>query len=192
MRVRVFSLADHFHQGCQIKAIISTDTTLSQPLCASIDVVPALRLRTQPVSSRQRWHKPTPTRKCKDTASGRKGRGGEGPPGHNGQPVDWRCRINVNDPGLITLVNKLQDVFTTVGVRRGRRQWRVGTSAEADDTCARCKTPSTFLRSPSSDRNHPARVVCWRTSSGETCTCGTMPSSSRAHLFLNQDPPVDT
>jgi hypothetical protein len=25
--------------------------------------------------------------------------------------------INVNDPGLITLVNKLQDVFTTVGVR---------------------------------------------------------------------------
>lgn len=26
-------------------------------------------------------------------------------------------RINVNDPGLITLVNKLQDVFTTVGVR---------------------------------------------------------------------------
>jgi GTP-binding protein EngB required for normal cell division len=25
-------------------------------------------------------------------------------------------RINVNDPGLITLVNKLQDVFTTVGV----------------------------------------------------------------------------
>lgn len=24
--------------------------------------------------------------------------------------------INVNDPGLITLVNKLQDVFTTVGV----------------------------------------------------------------------------
>ncbi|KAL8726458.1 MAG: hypothetical protein Q9181_006042 [Wetmoreana brouardii] len=26
-------------------------------------------------------------------------------------------RINVNDPGLITLVNKLQDVFTTVGVQ---------------------------------------------------------------------------
>lgn len=25
--------------------------------------------------------------------------------------------VNVNDPGLITLVNKLQDVFTTVGVR---------------------------------------------------------------------------
>ena len=24
--------------------------------------------------------------------------------------------INVNDPGLISLVNKLQDVFTTVGV----------------------------------------------------------------------------
>ena len=24
--------------------------------------------------------------------------------------------INVNDPGLITLVNKLQDVFNTVGV----------------------------------------------------------------------------
>jgi GTP-binding protein EngB required for normal cell division len=24
--------------------------------------------------------------------------------------------INVNDPGLITLINKLQDVFTTVGV----------------------------------------------------------------------------
>ncbi|KAI9828588.1 MAG: vacuolar protein sorting-associated protein 1 [Phylliscum demangeonii] len=30
------------------------------------------------------------------------------PPGHS---------INVNDPGLITLVNKLQDVFTTVGVQ---------------------------------------------------------------------------
>lgn len=29
---------------------------------------------------------------------------------------DNHCRINVNDPGLITLVNKLQDVFTTVGV----------------------------------------------------------------------------
>ena len=27
-------------------------------------------------------------------------------------------RINVNDPGLITLVNKLQDVFTTVGVSK--------------------------------------------------------------------------
>lgn len=27
--------------------------------------------------------------------------------------------INVNDPGLITLVNKLQDVFTTVGVCNG-------------------------------------------------------------------------
>jgi hypothetical protein len=25
-------------------------------------------------------------------------------------------RINVNDPSLIALVNKLQDVFTTVGV----------------------------------------------------------------------------
>jgi len=24
--------------------------------------------------------------------------------------------VNVNDPGLITLVNKLQDVFATVGV----------------------------------------------------------------------------
>jgi hypothetical protein len=29
-------------------------------------------------------------------------------------------RINVNDPGLITLVNKLQDVFTTVGVSSKR------------------------------------------------------------------------
>lgn len=26
------------------------------------------------------------------------------------------CRINVNDPSLISLVNKLQDVFSTVGV----------------------------------------------------------------------------
>lgn len=38
-----------------------------------------------------------------------------------GQPlvmrkVDRFYSINVNDPGLITLVNKLQDVFTTVGV----------------------------------------------------------------------------
>ncbi|KAL8793767.1 MAG: hypothetical protein Q9182_007648 [Xanthomendoza sp. 2 TL-2023] len=31
--------------------------------------------------------------------------------------ADWAQRINVNDPGLITLVNKLQDVFTTVGVQ---------------------------------------------------------------------------
>lgn len=30
--------------------------------------------------------------------------------------TDSLCRVNVNDPGLITLVNKLQDVFTTVGV----------------------------------------------------------------------------
>ncbi|KAL8805441.1 MAG: hypothetical protein Q9200_005433 [Gallowayella weberi] len=30
--------------------------------------------------------------------------------------ADLAQRINVNDPGLITLVNKLQDVFTTVGV----------------------------------------------------------------------------
>lgn len=29
-----------------------------------------------------------------------------------------RRSINVNDPGLITLVNKLQDVFTTVGVSK--------------------------------------------------------------------------
>lgn len=35
-------------------------------------------------------------------------------------PVSLICssrRINVNDPGLITLVNKLQDVFATVGVQ---------------------------------------------------------------------------
>nr|POE72807.1 vacuolar protein sorting-associated protein 1 [Quercus suber] len=31
--------------------------------------------------------------------------------------ADMVGRINVNDPGLITLVNKLQDVFTTVGVQ---------------------------------------------------------------------------
>lgn len=30
--------------------------------------------------------------------------------------TDGLRRVNVNDPGLITLVNKLQDVFTTVGV----------------------------------------------------------------------------
>lgn len=30
--------------------------------------------------------------------------------------TDSLRRVNVNDPGLITLVNKLQDVFTTVGV----------------------------------------------------------------------------
>ncbi|KAK3717451.1 vacuolar protein sorting-associated protein 1 [Vermiconidia calcicola] len=35
------------------------------------------------------------------------------------QPYEdyWQVEINVNDPGLITLVNKLQDVFTTVGVQ---------------------------------------------------------------------------
>lgn len=30
--------------------------------------------------------------------------------------ADSLRRVSVNDPGLITLVNKLQDVFTTVGV----------------------------------------------------------------------------
>lgn len=35
---------------------------------------------------------------------------------HIGIRTDGLRRINVNDPGLITLVNKLQDVFTTVGV----------------------------------------------------------------------------
>lgn len=30
--------------------------------------------------------------------------------------ADHLCSINVNDPTLIALVNKLQDVFTTVGV----------------------------------------------------------------------------
>lgn len=30
--------------------------------------------------------------------------------------TDTLRRVSVNDPGLITLVNKLQDVFTTVGV----------------------------------------------------------------------------
>lgn len=30
--------------------------------------------------------------------------------------ADQHRSINVNDPGLITLVNKLQDVFATVGV----------------------------------------------------------------------------
>ena len=34
-----------------------------------------------------------------------------------GRKANVLCRINVNDPTLITLVNKLQDVFTTVGVR---------------------------------------------------------------------------
>ena len=31
--------------------------------------------------------------------------------------ISFENRINVNDPSLISLVNKLQDVFTTVGVR---------------------------------------------------------------------------
>lgn len=35
---------------------------------------------------------------------------------HGGIRTDSLRRVNVNDPGLITLVNKLQDVFTTVGV----------------------------------------------------------------------------
>ena len=40
-------------------------------------------------------------------------------------------RINVNDPGLITLVNKLQDVFTTVGVGLGKIY---GSKCRADST----------------------------------------------------------
>ncbi len=34
--------------------------------------------------------------------------------------LTWRFSINVNDPTLIALVNKLQDVFTTVGVSTKR------------------------------------------------------------------------
>lgn len=34
------------------------------------------------------------------------------------------CSINVNDPGLISLVNKLQDVFSTVGVSVSSTVWR--------------------------------------------------------------------
>lgn len=52
-----------------------------------------------------RWLKQTLTRKatCYETA-------------HTATGLTIRS-INVNDPGLITLVNKLQDVFTTVGVQ---------------------------------------------------------------------------
>lgn len=62
------------------------------------------------------------------------------------------CRINVNDPGLITLVNKLQDVFTTVGVRISTRQEEKAQEREpsnkTDHTRYRSKTPSTSPRSP--------------------------------------------
>ena len=44
----------------------------------------------------------------------------------------WICSINVNDPGLITLVNKLQDVFTTVGVCSTQRFSSQKTSLKAD------------------------------------------------------------
>jgi hypothetical protein len=42
--------------------------------------------------------------------------------------ADNSCRVNVNDPTLIALVNKLQDVFTTVGVcrRSGSTPWPAG------------------------------------------------------------------
>ena len=45
----------------------------------------------------------------------------------------------MNDPGLITLVNKLQDVFTTVGVSIFKRARR-GRMLRADMTCDRYKT----------------------------------------------------
>lgn len=40
-------------------------------------------------------------------------------------------RINVNDPSLIALVNKLQDVFTTVGVSTRCLSAQATTSADA-------------------------------------------------------------
>lgn len=63
--------------------------------------------------------------------------------------ADMADRINVNDPGLITLVNKLQDVFTTVGVSPhlppvlGQERMR---DTSKLTTASRCKTPSTSPR----------------------------------------------
>jgi hypothetical protein len=57
--------------------------------------------------------------------------------------------INVNDPGLITLVNKLQDVFTTVGVFNLLRKLPV-----CAETCVlmelvyRFKIPSIYPKLP--------------------------------------------
>ena len=53
-----------------------------------------------------------------------------------GMNADGGYRINVNDPGLITLVNKLQDVFTTVGVcttdeQEARAEWDIRASGRA-------------------------------------------------------------
>jgi hypothetical protein len=62
-------------------------------------------------------------------------------------------RINVNDPGLITLVNKLQDVFTTVGVRsqkqKHKQPYPLPELPQANPPMRRCKTRSTCLKSPS-------------------------------------------
>ena len=65
-------------------------------------------------------------------------------------------RINVNDPGLITLVNKLQDVFTTVGVREGLRL--VQARASSDLRSSRFKTPLTYLKLPSLDHSLAERA----------------------------------
>lgn len=59
--------------------------------------------------------------------------------------------INVNDPTLITLVNKLQDVFTTVGVSWTLYRMPRAARPAHDTDCAgdRSKTPSTSPRLPS-------------------------------------------
>lgn len=52
-------------------------------------------------------------------------------------------RINVNDPQLITLVNKLQDVFTTVGVSLPRAsRGLAGPTSEADNLASAGSKPN--------------------------------------------------
>lgn len=74
-------------------------------------------------------------------------------------------RINVNDPGLITLVNKLQDVFTTVGVSALANRSQSWYSANA------CFTPGTKSYRSSSDsgrrlavkrKEFSFRKYCWQ------------------------------
>jgi hypothetical protein len=68
---------------------------------------------------------------------------------------DMAYSINVNDPGLIQVVNKLQDVFATVGVRANPTG-----SPVAILTYRRSKTPSICPRLLSSAHSPAESPPC--------------------------------
>lgn len=125
----------------------------NRPYLFNCNNLQLLRIRTayrNPPEHRLPWRRRTPTREPLS------------PQRTEPELALTSSRINVNDPGLITLVNKLQDVFTTVGVR----------VPQASETAKgnvliylllRSKTPSICLKSLSSDRSLAERVRCWRT-----------------------------